>query len=357
MGISGKFSVPLLLLVCSVALSMGQGFPKGRRLYRSLPSVSDDHYSELRADGTYNAERRLRDGTVEGETLYVRQDGVPVKVHYFADSHGYRPKTEVLYAERLAAARKVIVPDVVYDSRAPGVVLAPPVLRTANNLEVRSAGDDLAVGNNNGGDTAFAQPSVTAIVGPGGHVNIAPEAVARTGNSYSRNLRTGDTAIAKPSVNAVVGPGASVSISPKATALTGSAGIGDHPIVYERELRRPVTTVVREVHQPITQIVKEVQPVTYVKEVPVVREIVRPVAVPVVREIVRPVAVPVPVATASRGYVYAPPTPELTAVRAQGVVVVPPNPSYSYEYAYSAPDEKHPGYGNNRAYVNVKVNQ
>jgi hypothetical protein len=353
---------------------MGQGFPRGKRLYRSLPSVSDDHYSEVRADGTYkyaytgpgrySAERRLRDGTVEGETVYVRQDGVPVKVHYFADSNGYRPKTEVLYAERLAAARKVIVPEVVYKeidaARAPGVVLSPPVLRTANNLEVRSAGDELAVGNNNGGDTAIAQPSVTAIVGPGGHANIAPEAVARTGNSYngySRNLRNGDTAIAKPSVNAIVGPGGAVSISPKATALTGSGAYNDNAYVYERELSRPVN-VVREVHhQPVTQIVREVRPVQVVKEVQpvqVVRE-VQPVQVvrevPVVREVV-PVQ-------ADRGYLYPhpPQRPELTAVRAQGVVIVPPNPSYSYEYGYSAPDEKHPSYGNNRAYVNVKVNQ
>jgi len=34
------------------------------------------------------AERRLADGTVEGESLYVRPDGVPIKVHYFADKEG-----------------------------------------------------------------------------------------------------------------------------------------------------------------------------------------------------------------------------------------------------------------------------
>ncbi len=34
------------------------------------------------------AERRLEDGTIEGESLFVRPDGVPVKVHYFADKDG-----------------------------------------------------------------------------------------------------------------------------------------------------------------------------------------------------------------------------------------------------------------------------
>lgn len=38
----------------------------------------------------YVAERRLSDGTVEGESLYIRPDGVPIKVHYFADGKGYR---------------------------------------------------------------------------------------------------------------------------------------------------------------------------------------------------------------------------------------------------------------------------
>ena len=148
-------------------------------------------------------------------------------------------------------------------------------------------------------------------------------------------------------------------MAPRATALTGSAAVGDHPVVVEREI-----------HRPVTQVVKEVQ--TVVKEVPVVREVVRQVPVPVVRDVVR--HVPVPVVTESRGgYVYARPSvaavravpavatiaaaPTLTAVQGDGVVIVPPNPSYSYEYAYSAPDEKHPAYGQNRAYVNVKVNQ
>ena len=104
-----------------------------------------------------------------------------------------------------------------------------------------------------------------------------------------------------------------------------------------------------------------------------VREVVRHVPVPVVREVVRPVAVPV---ESRGGYVYARPSgpsvaavravpavaaiaapPTFTAVQGDGVLIVPPNPSYSYEYAYSAPDEKHPSYGQNRAYVNVKVNQ
>ena len=31
--------------------------------------------------------------------------GVPVKVHYFADSNGYRPKQEILYRERVVPAR------------------------------------------------------------------------------------------------------------------------------------------------------------------------------------------------------------------------------------------------------------
>ena len=70
-------------------------------------------------ENRYTAERRLSDGTVEGETVYVRPDGLPVKVHYFADAHGYRPKTEILYAERLAAARAAS--NVV---AAPGVVLS-----------------------------------------------------------------------------------------------------------------------------------------------------------------------------------------------------------------------------------------
>lgn len=36
----------------------------------------------------YVAERRLADGSIEGESLFVRPDGVPVKVHYFADKDG-----------------------------------------------------------------------------------------------------------------------------------------------------------------------------------------------------------------------------------------------------------------------------
>lgn len=77
--------------------------------------------------------------------------------------------------------------------------------------------------------------------------------------------------------------------------------------------------------------------------------------------------------SASPGYVYSPPRsapvlvahpqpqhvvvapPSITAVRASGVLVVPPRPSYSYEYSYSAPDGKHPQ-RDNSAYVNVKVN-
>jgi len=51
----------------------------------------------------YVTERRLSDGTVEGESLYIRPDGVPIKVHYYADERGYRPQTEVLYKERVIA--------------------------------------------------------------------------------------------------------------------------------------------------------------------------------------------------------------------------------------------------------------
>ncbi|ODN03471.1 Endocuticle structural glycoprotein SgAbd-2 [Orchesella cincta] len=325
------------LLISLVILSV-QGGPPAKRSY-PLPSVSDAHYQEILSDGSYKyaytgehryvAERRLADGSVEGESLYIRPDGVPIKVHYFADGQGYRPKTEVLYKERLTTARripvvatrKVVVPEVreVVDVIShPAVVVAPP--RSDNSVRVNLAdarsGQGVNVASN--GDVAAAVPSITAVIGPGSHAVISPEAEAHSGsNGFFRSAGgSGSAALANPQVTAIAGPGSTVVISPKSRASTGNA-----------------VPVVERVIAP--HVVERVQPV-----------------LTTARKVVATHAAP--------GYVYsAPPAvvaaPTVTAVRAQGVLVIPPKPSYSYTYSYSAPDGKHPQ-RDNSAYVNVNVN-
>jgi len=344
--------------------------PRGAR---TLPSVSGDHYSEVLSDGTYKfaytgehryvAERRLSDGTIEGESLFVRPDGVPVKVHYFADKEGYRPKTEVLYKERIVAThrpgviREVVVPsgrevvrtvgrvhEVVVPARGPPpppVIVAPPSGQNSVNVNLGAAsfrsaghgGGDINV-NARGGDVAISSPSVTAIVGPGGHAVVRPEAFARTSGNGNKLFRSsgfdsGDVSIANPHVNAIVGAGGSVVVEPRASAVTGG-----HPEI-------------REVHHHTQSVVQSP---------PVVQRVVERI----------PVAVPVPVET-RRGYVYDAPRPASTVViphppRAvavpvhQQTLIVPPSSSYSYSYGYNAPDPKHPQ-RDNSAYVNVQVNQ
>ncbi|CAL8133819.1 unnamed protein product [Orchesella dallaii] len=341
MAMLSSITRPIALLISLVILSVESG-PPAKRSY-PLPSVSDAHYQEILPDGSYKyaytgehryvAERRLADGSVEGESLYVRPDGVPIKVHYFADGKGYRPKTEVLYKERLlttarripvVATRRVVGPEVreVVDVISqPTVVVAPP--RSDNSVRVNLADTRSGQGVNlaANGDVAAAVPSVTAIIGPGSHAVISPEAEAHSGSNglFRSGSGSGSAAVANPQVTAIAGPGSSVVISPKSRASTGNTV--------------PVNTrVVERVIAP--QVVERVQPVF--------------------------AATPKVVAThAAPGYVYGSPSvvaaPSLTAVRAQGVIVVPPKPSYSYTYSYSAPDGKHPQ-RDNSAYVNVNVN-
>lgn len=188
----------------------------------------------------------------------------------------------------------------------------------------------------NGGDVVAAVPSVTAIVGPGAHAVIQPEADAHSeSNAGFRSYGSGgDVAISNPQVTAIAGAGSSVVIAPKARASSGVSA---------------PAAVVREVHHAPPHVVTPVQRVVSPQRVFTV-----------------PHPPPRVVAThASPGYVYNPPrappvlvapAPQVTAVRASGVLVVPPNPSYSYEYSYSAPDGKHPQ-RDNSAYVRVNVNQ
>lgn len=328
-----KFSY--FLLIIGISASANAMFPLNKRLYRSLPSVSDDHYQEQYADGTYKyaytgenrytAERRLSDGTVEGETLYVRPDGIPVKVHFFADANGYRPKTDVLYSERLVARTRTI--DIPVPDGPPPLYLAPPpeqpvpvpvavpvavpyhvpkpIDDASVNVRLEGSNINIGGGRNGGEDVAVANPSITAIVGPGGHAEIRPESIATT--------RSGGRAISNPTTNAVIGPGGSVVLAPSAKASTVS---DDDTIITTTSVRSSpgrrillpdVHTVVPLPHPPVS-------PVRTVVPVPVIPE-----------------------------------------VRA-GVVVVPPQSSYSYEYSYSAPDSRHPAAGDNRAHVAVRVN-
>jgi hypothetical protein len=185
------------------------------------------------------------------------------------------------------------------------------------NLGDARTGEHISLGSNNG-DVAAALPSVTAIVGPGGHAEIHPEAIARTGGSgyFRSGGGNGDVAIARPSATAIVGPGASVVIAPKAKAYSGGA--------QEESSRPEVVPVLTRVGHPQSVI-----------------------AVPAARA-------PIPVALRAPLPVV---VPEVTAIRTSGVVVVPPNPSYAYSYSYSAPDGKNPHLGNNSATVSVRVNQ
>lgn len=190
----------------------------------------------------------------------------------------------------------------------------------------------------NGGDVAAAVPSITAIVGPGARAEIRPEAEAHSGSgAVFRSVGSGgDVAVANPQITAVAGAGSSVVIAPRARASTGN-----------------VPVVTKEIHHT-------------------------PVVTPVQRVIPAPAFVPPPpppprvvathTAVPANGYVYAPPapppatriiapvSPSVTAIRAEGVIVVPPKPSYSYTYSYSAPDGKFP-HRDNSAFVNVNVNQ
>jgi len=326
------------LLISLVILSVESG-PPAKRSY-PLPSVSDAHYQEILPDGSYKyaytgehryvAERRLADGSVEGESLYIRPDGVPIKVHYFADGKGYRPKTEVLYKERLVstarripvvATRNVVVPEVrevVNVISPPAVVVAPPQPDNSVRVNLADTRNGQGVNLAANGDVAAAIPSITAIVGPGSHAVISPEAEAHSGSNavFRSGSGSGSAAVASPQVTAIAGPGSSVVIAPKSRASTGN-GVPINTRVVERV------------------IAPQVQPAF--------------------------VATPKVVAThAAPGYVYASPpavvaAPTVTAVRAQGVIVVPPKPSYSYTYSYSAPDGKHPQ-RDNSAFVNVNVN-
>jgi len=294
-------------LILLGVFSSGNGFPGKPHLYRALPSVSDDHYSELLPDGTYkyaytgenryHAEKRASDGTVEGETVYVRPDGVPVKVHYFADARGYRPKTEILFSERI----RTIEP---YHDPRPTVLIAPPPPPEVVHVPVpvklshpddasinaRVEGNHINIGGlRSGEDVAIANPSVTAIVGPGGRAELRPESYARAGR--------GGVAIANPSSTAIVGPGGSVVLAPTARASTGSEHEG-------------------------------------------------------------PIIVPVPVESIQARHVYTPGPPVHhvgVPVRAPEVLVVPASPSYSYTYSYTAPDSKYPQ-RDNSAFVDVRVN-
>ena len=233
---------------------------------------------------TYHAEKRLADGTVEGETLVVRPDGVPVKVHYFADNFGYRPQTEVLYSERIISEpqrkSRVLAPDVVYNvdhdtavvhraeptvllgtsflimlmpmaahssyydrSNAapppPGPPPPPPVVHTKEvhhvpvpvhdptrgdgSINVRLDGSHISIGDSGrsglggSGHVAAASPSITAIVGPGGHAELRPETIARSGH--------GGTALSNPTVNAIVGAGGSAVVAPSSRAYNDDDGL------------------------------------------------------------------------------------------------------------------------------------
>jgi len=352
MAMLPRASMPFVLTIIFGIIWSVQGGPPVKRSY-TLPSVSDAHYQEILPDGSYKyaytgehryvAERRLADGTVEGESLYIRPDGVPIKVHYFADGKGYRPKTEVLYKERLLttarrvpvlANRRVVVPverqvvDVIQPP--PAVVIPPPPSSARVNLVDTRSGQAVNLATN-GGDVAAAVPSVTAVIGPGAHVVIEPQAEAHSANGGAgfRGVGSGgDLSIANPQVTAIAGVGSSVVIAPKARATSGNVG----------------HQTVREVHHaPHPHVVTPVQ---------------RVIPAPPPR-VIATHSVP------SNGYVYARPTPNVlvpvppptvTAVRASGVIVVPPKPSYSYTYSYSAPDGKHPQ-RDNSAYVNVQVNQ
>jgi hypothetical protein len=381
-----KYAV-VLFVAFSLASSLEEDTPKEnkRTARRALPSVGPDHYSEVLADGTYKyaytgehryvAERKLPDGTIEGESLYVRPDGYPVKVHYFADREGYRPKTEVLYNERIVATRRRFQPQVVREvvpppareivrvapparevivpAPAPPVIVGPPSGANSVNVNVgggvaafRTAGGnggDINV-NTNGGDVAAAAPSVTAIVGPGGQAVVRPEAVARTSGA-SRYFRSGggngDVAIANPHTTAIVGAGGSVVVEPKASAVVGGGG----PPEVVREVHHHTQSVVRaaperiieKVHVPVPVPVKTVSSPGYVYEAPRPATVVAHAPVPVQ-----------PVVVAHQ------PQPAV-AVRSSGVVLVPPSSKYSYSYGYSAPDPKHP-HAPNSAYVNVNVN-
>ncbi len=67
-------------------------------------------------------------------------------------------------------------------------------------VNARVEGNTINIGNlRSGEDVAIANPSVTAIVGPGGRAELRPESFARSGKS--------GVAIANPSSTAIVGPG------------------------------------------------------------------------------------------------------------------------------------------------------
>jgi len=301
-----------ITLYCLIGLiSLVESFARTNRFVASLPSVSDDHYQESRRDGSYRfaytgdnsyrAERRLADGTVEGETLYVRPDGVPVKVHYFADAKGYRPQTEVLYSERI---RTVGVPSsepTVYlappSEPPPAVAIPVPVPVPDGSVNARIEGNTINIGSNGfrsgGEDVAVASPTITAIVGPGGRAELRPDTYARSGRN--------GVAISNPTLNSVVGPGGSVVIAPTTRASSNSD-----------------PEIINVPSEPIHARAVLSQPAVVLSAAP-------------------------------------PPPLHHVPVHSPDVLLVPARNSYEYTYSYSAPDNNHP-HRDNSAFVNVRVN-